>query len=171
MSIRVPRDQWFHFGDGDMSAARGREARSIRDREMELPVGMFHFVPDASAVTGAIKVATMSRVPATVRDVSFQIVNGRMTGVGAGSGLNDLQASIRGIGADGDKLATVWMHTNPLYEPAFGVMIEFGSNWENGGGNRADRASRISIGLRDARIVVDGVAIMEAGLIQWDRLR
>ncbi len=170
LTIRVPRDQWFHLGDGDASAAKATLARSLRDREMELPVGMFNFIPEATAITGAVKVAAMSRVPSTVRDVAFQIVDGRMTGLTAGAGLDALHASIREIGADGDRIATVWFHTNPFYEPAFGVMLEFGSNWENGGTNRAHRASRISIGLRDARVEVDGVPIMEAGLIRWDRL-
>ncbi len=168
--IRVPRDQWFHLGDGDASAAKARRARSIRDREMELPVGMFNFIPEASAIAGTVKVAAMSRVPSTVRDVAFQVAGGRMTGITAGAGLDDLHASIKEIGEDGNKIATVWFHTNPFYEPAFGVMLEFGSNWENGGTNRAHRASRISIGLRDARVALDGVAIMEDGRLRWDRI-
>lgn len=170
LSIRVPKDEWFHLGDGNMSAARAREARSIRDREMELPVGMFHFVPDGPDVAGIVRTSTMSRVPSTVRDVSFRIDNGRMRDVSAREGLADLQASIKEIGEDGDKVATVWFHTNPHYAPTFGMMIEFGSNWENGGSNRAHRTARISLGLRDARIVVDGIAIMEDGAIRWDRL-
>jgi len=170
LSIRVPKDEWFHFGDGDMSAARAQAARSIRDREMELPVGMFHFVPESADVSGVVKTPAMSRVPSTVRDISFRVTHGRMRDIGAGEGLDELLASIKEIGADGDRVASVWFHTNPHYAPPFGMMIEFGSNWENGGSNRAERTARISLGLRDARVTVDGVVIMDGGVIQWDRL-
>jgi hypothetical protein len=171
LRIQVPRDQWFHRGDGDASAARATTARSLRDREMELPVGMFNFVPAASTVNGKVRVAAMSRVPDTVRDVSFDVVDGRMSGVAAGGGLEDLRASIKEIGADGDMVATVWFHTNPFFDPPLGMMVEFGSNWENGGTNRAHRASRISVTLRDARVVADGVVVMEDGRFVWDRIR
>ena len=83
LAIDVPRDQWFHLGDGDMSPARAASARSIRDRQMELPVGMFNFVPGAKGVNGVLVAPAISQAGTQVRDARLDIRRGRVSGVAA----------------------------------------------------------------------------------------
>jgi hypothetical protein len=50
------------------------------------------------------------------------------------------------------------------------MTIEIGSNWENGGRNRAKGASRLSIRLPDATLTAGGRTLVENGAILWDHV-
>lgn len=167
--VDVPNDQWFHRGDGDASKARAAQARSIRDRQMELPVGLFNFLPDADSFTGTLLAPEVPRAGNDVRDVRMTFRKGRVDGLSAGNGADRVRETFREIGPDGDLVATVWLNTNP-HNPRPGITIEIGSNWENGGRNRAKGASRLSIRLADATLTADGRALVENGAILWDRV-
>ena len=52
ISLAVRRDEWFHFGNGDASRGAVASARWLRDRQIELPVGMFQFAPEPESVSG-----------------------------------------------------------------------------------------------------------------------
>src|SRR5439155_10591294 len=56
LRIRVPADSWFHKGDGRLDRERAAAARSVRDREMELPAGALRFIPDVTSTEGVIVV-------------------------------------------------------------------------------------------------------------------
>lgn len=167
--VDVPRDQWFHQGDGDASKARAARARSIRDRQIELPVGMFNFLPDANLFEGTLVAPAIPRAGADVRDVRMTLRKGRVVELTAGNGADRVRETFREIGPDGDLIATVSLNTNP-HNPRNGVGIEIGSNWENGGRNRAKGASRLTIRLTDATLTSGGRVLVEDGAIRWDRV-
>ena len=167
--VDVPKDQWFHQGDGDASKARATKGRSIRDRQMELPVGLFNFLPDAESFSGTLVAPEVPRAGADVRNVRMTFRKGRVDDLTAPNGADRVRQVFRDIGPDGDLVATVWINTNPHY-PQPGMTIEIGSNWENGGRNRAKGASRLSIRLPDATLTAGGRTLVENGAILWDRV-
>ena len=170
LRMRVPADQWFHLGNGDASRQRAATARSIRDREIELPVGMFNFVPPADDVDGVLVAPAIPRAGDDVRDARLVLRDGRVVDLSARAGAGTIRRSFADIGPDGNRVATVWLNTNPHYEQP-GVTIELGSNWENGGSNRATAAERLGIRLAEATIVAGNVTIMERGRFRWDAIR
>jgi hypothetical protein len=167
--VDVPNDQWFHQGDGDASKARAARARSIRDRQMELPVGLFNFLPNADSFAGTLVAAEIPRAGEGVRDVRMTFRRGRVEELSAANGADRVRDVFREIGPDGNLVATVWLNTNP-HNPQPGMTIEIGSNWENGGRNRAKGASRLSIRLPDATLTAGGRTLVENGAILWDRV-
>ena len=166
LSVWVPGDQWFHLGDGDASREKAAAARSIRDREIELPPGMFNFVPPAESVHGVVVAESMARAGDAVRDVRMTLQGGRVTSLTAGEGAEAVRRTFAEIGPDGDRIATVWIATHPL-SPAATVTVALGSNWENGGHNLAVGADRISISLGDATVVAGGRTVVERGQARW----
>ena len=87
----------------------------------------------------------------------------------AANGADQIRNAIREIGQDGDLIATVALNTNP-HNPRYGVNVEIGSNWENGGRNRAKDASRLVIRLPDATLSAGGRVLIEQGAIRWDHI-
>jgi hypothetical protein len=166
LTVWVPADQWFHRGDGDASRARALAARSIRDREIELPPGMFHFLPVADAVGGIVVAEQVPRAGDEVRNVRFDVERGRVVGVTAAAGAAAVRETFAEIGPDGDLVASIWIQTHPL-SPQAGVTIVFGSNWENGGSNLAVGADRVSLTLLDATVVAGETVLVAAGAPRW----
>jgi hypothetical protein len=165
LSVWVPDDQWFHRGDGDASRARAAAARSLRDREIELPVGMFNFVPVAATVDGVVVAARVPRAGERVREARLTLAAGRVTAVTAAAGAEDLERTFAEIGPDGNRIAAFWIATNP-HSPAT-VTVVLGSNWENGGRNLAVGADRVSITLADATLTAGGRVLVERGQARW----
>lgn len=165
LTFRVAGDQWFHLGDGDASKRRAAEARSIRDRQMELPVGMFAFVPDAEEVDGTLAAATIG----SARDVVLTLRRGRVVALRAGQGEAWLRSRMREIGPDGDRIGTILTNTNTLGH-GHGVTVDIGANWENGGKNRAVGMNRLNIRQPDATVTASGVTVMKNGDFVWDAI-
>ena len=170
LTVRVPKDQWFHFGDGDASKARAATARSIRDRQIELPVGMFVMVPDAGRVQGTIAAAAIYQAGDQVAGAVFRLNSGRVVDFRATTGEDWIRGRMRDVGPDGDLIGSILTNTNPLI-PGNGLVIDIGSNWENGGRNRAKGMRRMTIRLTDATVTADGRAVMRDGRILWEELR
>ena len=162
LTVGVRRDEWFHFGNGDASRATAAAARWIRDRQIELPVGMFQFVPDPETVSGTLVAPAIGQAGAAVRDARLRLTRGRIAEVTAADGAEWIRERAREFGPDGDRIALVNVNTNPLAPPG-GVSIDIGSNWENGATNRATRMWRMSIQLRDATMTVGDRVIMRDG--------
>jgi hypothetical protein len=163
LTVRVPASQWFHFGNGDASKDRAGRARSIRDREIELPVGMFNFVPAPAGVQGTIVPASIER-GGGVAGATLTLARGRVAAVTAASGADELRAVMTRIGPDGNLIGTIWIDTNPFARA--NVTIDVGSNWENGGRNRARRTDRVILRLPDATIEAGGRVVLEAGVLR-----
>lgn len=166
LTLRVPTGQWFHFGNGDASKARAALARSIRDRQVELPVGGFHFVPEAEDVDGVVVAPRVFQSGEIVRDARFRFRRGRIVEMSAASGLDWIRERIVAVGPDGDRIATLFFNTHPMV--VNGVGIDVGSNWENGGTNRAVGMRRMSMRLSNAEVAVEGRVLVAGGRIQWD---
>jgi NADPH-dependent ferric siderophore reductase len=162
LTVQVPRDQWFHLGDGDASKARAATARSIRDRQMEMPVGMFLFVPEARRVAGLLAAPAIYQAGTQVRDARFELRAGRVSSLSAAEGEGWIRQRMRDVGPDGDKIATIHINTHPLNDHA-GVTIDIGSNWENGGKNRAVGMRRMTIRLPDATVTTGAGTLMRDG--------
>ena len=172
LTIRVPREQWFHFGNGDASRKRAATARSVRDREIELPIGFFIFVPPAESVNGKVVAGAINQAGTNVKDVRFGMRQGLMQNVSAAQGEDWIRERIKDIGRDATKIASVWLYTHPL-DPARGVTIEIGSNWEvaePARRNGATRLRRMSMAFPDATLTAGGRTIVRAGRIVWDEL-
>jgi hypothetical protein len=170
LSLEIPRAQWFHFGDGDASKARAATARSIRDRQMELPVGMFMFVPDGRTFRGTLAAPSIVQAGNDVKDLRFDFQAGRVTHLSAAAGEPWLRDRIRHVGPDGDRIATIFINTHPMTDHG-GVVIDVGSNWENGGTNRAVRMRRMTIRLEDATITTSRGTLMRDGRLLWAEIR
>jgi hypothetical protein len=166
LRLWVPSDQWFHRGDGDASRARAAAARSVRDRQIELPVGMFNFVPPAASVQGTLVAERIPRAGPEVQGVTLRLEAGRVVDAQARSGVEALRRTFQEIGPDGDLVGTLFLGTNPLASVVM-VTVEIGSNWENGGHNRAVGASRVGIRLADATVTAGGRVLVRAGEAQW----
>jgi hypothetical protein len=162
LTVAVRRDEWFHFGNGDASRATAAAARWVRDRQIELPVGMFQFVPDPDTVSGTVVAQAITQAGDAVRDARLRFTRGRIAGLTAAAGADWIHEHVREIGPDGDRIAVVDVNTNPLAPPG-GVSIAIGSNWENGATNRATRMWRLSIPLRDATMTAGDRVIMRDG--------
>jgi hypothetical protein len=168
LSVAVRTDEWFHFGNGNASRATLAAARWLRDRQIELPVGMFQFVPDSGTVSGVVVAPSVRQAGGEVRNVRLQIARGRFTRVDAASGTDWMRRRAIEIGPDGDRLGLVNINTHPA--AADGVGLDFGANWENGASNRAVRMWRMSLPLRDAAMAIDGRTIMRDGRLLWDQI-
>ncbi len=167
----VAPDEWFHFGDGDASRERAAEARSVRDRQQELPVGMFVFTPDAETVEGTILAPSIFQAGEVVKDVRLRLQHGRLADM-SGTGTDWIRERIGVIGPDGDRLGSLLLNTNPLTQPD-GVVVALGSNWEEAEPKRLNRPTRIqrmSIRLRDATLTAGDKTIVRDGRILWDEL-
>jgi hypothetical protein len=162
LTVQVPGDQWFHFGDGDMSRPRGASARSIRDRQQELPVGMFNFVPDAARVSGVLVAPAISQAGEAVRAARLTLKAGRVVDLAAEHGDGWIRQRMRDVGADGDRIGTIFINTHPMTDHG-GVGIDIGANWENGGRNRAVGMRRMTIRLADATVTAGSTVLMRDG--------
>jgi hypothetical protein len=162
LTVRVTADQPFHLGDGDASKARAAAARSIRDRQQELPVGMFMFVPDGGGFHGTLVAPAIGQAGAQVRNARFQFERGRAVRYSADAGEDWIRARIPHVGPDGDRVGTIFINTHPAgYH--HGLTIDVGSNWENGGRNRAVGMRRMTIRLSDATVMAGAATIMHEG--------
>ena len=168
LTMTLRRDEWFHFGNGDASRAAAAAARWIRDRQIELPIGMFQFVPDPESVSGTLVAPAIFQAGTAVRDVRMRLAHGRIAELTGVEGVDWVRRRAREIGPDGDRIGLVDFNTNPSAPPG-GVEIDIGSNWENGATNRATRMWRMSVRLRDATVTSGDRIIMRDGRLLWDQ--
>ncbi len=168
LTFKVPTGQWFHFGHGDASKVRAARARSVRDRQIELPVGGLHLVPEADGVEGVLVTPRIFQSGEVVRDARLKFVRGRIAEMSAAAGLDWIRDQIITIGPDGDKIGTLFFNTHPMVSN--GVGVDVGSNWENGGSNRAVGMRRMSMRLSDATVTVQGRVLVDRGRILWDEV-
>jgi hypothetical protein len=175
LSIRVPKDAWFHKNDGDMSKERARSARCARDREMEFPAGALRFLPDSASVEGKLVIRRVPTPDGVAEKVAFDFERGSITGLRAEKGEDAVRAVWESIGGDVDKVGEVVIGTNPILVktpsgelPYFGygagaVRISLGDNWESGGENRTDGNRNWWLFLGDATLEADDKVILKEG--------
>ncbi|MGH9336296.1 MAG: hypothetical protein ACRD21_21375, partial [Vicinamibacteria bacterium] len=125
---------------------RAAKARSVRDREMELPAGARRFIPDVDSVEGALVVPAWEGG----EKVHFAFRAGRIVSVAAEKHQEKVLAAWNAETGDKDRVAEMVIGTNPklpatgpgnrppYYGYGAGVLrIALGDNWESGGRNRS----------------------------------
>ena len=173
LRMQVPEDAWFHKNDGRLDREKAARARSVRDREMELPAGALRFIPDVTTTEGVF----VSPEWRGGRNVRFEFRNGLITSVSAEENEDAvLEAWARGTG-DKDRIAEIVIGTNPklpsegpdpFLPPYFGygagvLRVAFGENWESGGSNRSNMEAWFYI--TNATITAGSITIVEAGVL------
>ena len=168
--VRVTEHSWIHKNDGRMDSARAAQARSVRDRQMELPAGALRFIPEVDSAEGRLVVPRWGGG----EDVQFEFRAGRVAKVSARMGENRvLEAWARETG-DKDRVAEMVIGMNPrlpatgpggrppYYGYGAGVLrVALGDNWESGGTNRSSMEAWFYI--TDATIVARDVEIVKEG--------
>ena len=132
-----------------MSPARAKQAKSVRDCEMEFPAGALRFIPDVSSTEGTLVVRRVSSGRGFIEGVRLEFKGGRVVTWRAEKGEATLRAAWDAAGGDMDKVCEIVLGVNPLdsgtYDDAVrgdlrggaGVLrVSLGDNWEMGGKNR-----------------------------------
>ncbi len=174
--MHVPRNAWFHKNDGDMSPAKSREAKTVRDREMEVPVGALRFIPDVGSVEGRLALRQTPIRSGTAEGVEIDFRAGRIIRLHAEKNADEFRAEWKNIGGDIDKIGEVVIGTNPLLTsvlpsgelPYFGygagfVRISLGDNWESGGTNRSPLGRPLWFLLEEASMQAGDKTLIDRG--------
>lgn len=94
-------DRPINFQDGDASAARTREARTLIDREIEIPCGAIRVAPLEETVEGTIALPPdLWSDQKKVEGLTLRFVKGRIVEVRARSGQDAVEAELK-AGGDG----------------------------------------------------------------------
>jgi hypothetical protein len=170
--FRVPPDAHFHRNTGDASKEKVAGARSVRDREEELPASVLRTTDIALArgtFTGYLSFDTRSTLArATLKD-------GRVTDLETLQGPDKEVAAWKIASGDKDKPGEFVIGTNPAlapvlksgYMPYYGygagvVRLAIGDNWESGGRNRSSNGELLLF-LPGATLDVDGRDLIRNG--------
>lgn len=174
LRVRVGEDSWFHKNDGRMDRERAARARSVRDREMELPAGALRFIPDVDSVEGKLVAPSWEGG----EGVTFEFRAGRVSAVSARVGQDRVLEAWAAASGDKDRVAEMVVGTNPklpgrgpgFMPPYYGygagvLRIALGDNWESGGANRSSLEawfyfSDATIAAGDMLLVQDGRLVM-----------
>jgi leucyl aminopeptidase (aminopeptidase T) len=170
--FRVPQDAHFHRNTGDASKEKVAGARSVRDREEELPASVLRTTDIALArgtFTGYLSFDTRS----TLARATFK--DGRVMGLEALQGPDAEITAWKSASGDKDKPGEFVIGTNPAlapvlksgYMPYYGygagvVRLAIGDNWESGGRNRSSNGELLLF-LPGATLDVDGRAVIRNG--------
>ena len=176
LEMLVPKTATFHKNDGNMSAARARQAKSVRDREMEVPVGALRFIPHTTSVSGRLVIREVPTRKGVAERVTIDFKDGRAMKVAALKNETGFLAEWNGVGGDVDKLGEIVIGTNPLLIgrlpsgelPYFGygagyVRISLGENWESGGRNRSPLRRPLWFLLEKANLSAGGRELIREG--------
>lgn len=172
LSFEVPAGARFHRNTGDASRAKVADARSVRDREEELPAGVVR--------TTELRHLEGTLVGYPTFDASGPVLRATFKG-GQAVKLESLRGAeeivTRWEQATGDKAAPAELviSTNPALErtlpggfmPYYGygagiVRVTIGDNWESGGKNRSALGETLFF-LSDATLEANGKALVRDG--------
>ncbi len=175
LTFEIPKDAWVHRNTGDASKAKTADARSIRDREEELPASVFRTTNLRNA-RGTMVGYTTFDTRGPLLKVTFD--NGRVTTVTSITGAEAVVT--RWLAATGDKdiPAEFVIGTNPAlaavlpsgFMPYYGygagvVRVAIGDNWESGGTNRAS-IGEILLFLPGATVTASGATVVNNGVLR-----
>jgi hypothetical protein len=172
--FRVPQNAHFHRNTGEATKEKTRDARSVRDREEELPASVLRTTELADAqgtFTGYLSFDTRSTLArATLKD-------GRVTALEALRGPDAEVATWKKASGDKDKPGEFVISANtalapvldsgfmPYYGYGAGVVrLAIGDNWESGGRNRSSNGELLLF-LPGATLAVDGRDLIRNGEI------
>lgn len=168
----------FNLNDGVTSREDTARARSVRDREEELPASAVRTI-DVSA-DGLLVARLLNGSPSDRVRIRFS--GGKVTEMtGTGAGYERFRRAYDARTGDRDVLAEFLLGANPLlarimpsgYLPYFGVgggnvHIRIGDNWESGGTNVVPGHWQGIFVVTDATLSVNGQAIVRDGELTGD---
>ncbi|HET9317625.1 MAG TPA: hypothetical protein VFQ51_18675 [Vicinamibacteria bacterium] len=172
LTLEIPKEARFHRNTGDASPAKIKDARSVRDREEELPGGVLR-TTDLRAVSGTLVGYAGFSTEGPVLAATFK--DGRVTALESRRGAEEIVK--RWNEGTGDKAlpAELVISTNPAlsavmpggFMPYYGygagvVRVAIGDNWESGGTNRSPQGETLFF-LDGATVVADGKALVLDG--------
>jgi hypothetical protein len=170
LTFRVPRAAWAHNNDGDAARAKGP---SVRDREEELPAGVWRTTGIAGAEGSLVgHVSFDTRSPS----VAARVERGRVVELGSLREAGAVVAAWEAATGDKRLLSEFVIGTNPALPPvlasgfmpyyAYGagtVRFSIGDNWESGGPQRASPGGSVLFFVPDATVLVDGEPVIRRG--------
>jgi hypothetical protein len=172
LTIKVAANAWVHRNSGDASRAKVAKARSIRDREEELPASLFR-TTDISGAEGTIVGYSSFDTRSPILSVAFK--NGKVQRFESKRGAEALVGAWHK--ATGDKAfpAEFVIGTNPAlpnvlpsgFMPYYGygsgvVRLAIGDNWESGGKNRSSNGEQLLF-IPDATVTANGRLVVKDG--------
>jgi hypothetical protein len=142
-------DRPVNFQDGDASAARIRDARTLIDREIEIPCGAIRVAPLEESVEGTIAFPTERWSGQPVEGLTVRFARGRIVDIRARSGQEAVEAELAAGGEGARLLRELALGFNPElavpeeapWIPYYGygagvVRLSLGDNSEVGGNVR-----------------------------------
>lgn len=172
LTLEVPKEARFHRNTGEASAAKVKDARSVRDREEELPGGVFR-TTDLRNVRGTLVGYALFATNAPILAATFQ--DGRVTALESRRGAEEIVKRWNGAGGDKALPGELVISANPAlpavlaggFMPYYGygagiVRVAIGDNWESGGPNRSPQGETLFF-MDGATVTANGVAVVKDG--------
>ena len=172
LTIEIPKDAWVHRNTGDASKAKVADARSIRDRQEELPASVFR-TTDIRNARGTIVGYTSFDTRSPALRVTF--AGGKVARFESAKGAEAVVKSWDAATGDKALPGEFVIGTNPElaavlpsgFMPYYGygagvVRLAIGDNWESGGKNRSSNGE-VLLFLPNATVTAGGVAIIRNG--------
>jgi hypothetical protein len=172
LTFMIPANARVHRNTGDASAAKVANARSVRDREEELPGSVFR-TTEISAATGVLVGYASFDTRSPLLKATF--ANGKVTHLESVRGAEEIVRSWQAASGAKDLPGEFVIGTNPELEavlpsgfmPYFGygagvVRLAIGDNWESGGTNRSSNGEVLMF-LPGATVEAGHVAIVTNG--------
>ncbi len=172
LTLKVPAGAWIHRNTGDASRAKIAGARSVRDREEELPAGVFR-TTDLSGAEGVIVgyvsfdrrsgvLAVTFKAGKAIKVESRRGADGAVTTWQKATGNKDLPGELV-IGTNPELPTALPSGFMPYYGYGAGVVrLAFGDNWESGGRNRSTNGEMLLF-LPDATVQANGKVVVKDG--------
>ncbi len=174
LTFTVPASAWFHHNTGDASKTKMANARSVRDREEELPASVLR-TTDLTRATGKfvgnssfdLRSPTIAVTFKDGRVVKFESVKGGEAIVKtwqAATGNKDVPGEFV-IGTNPELGAVLPSGFMPYYGYGAGVVrLAVGDNWESGGKNRSSNGEVLFF-LTGATVTAGGKDIIKDGAL------
>jgi hypothetical protein len=172
LTFVIPANAWIHRNTGDASAAKVANARSVRDREEELPASVFR-TTDISSATGVFVGYASFDTGSPLLKATF--VNGKVTHLESVRGAEEIVSSWKAASGAKDLPGEFIVGTNPElapvlpsgFMPYFGygagvIRLAIGDNWESGGANRSSNGEVLMF-LLGATVEAGDIAIVTNG--------
>ncbi len=175
LTFEIPKDAWIHRNSGDATKEKTADARSVRDREEELPASVFR-TTDLRNARGTIVGYTSFDTRGPTLKVTFD--QGRAKTFTSVRGAEEVVTRWRAATGDKDVPGEFVIGTNPAlasvlpsgFMPYYGygagvVRVAIGDNWESGGKNRAS-IGEVLLFLPNATVTANGVTVVKNGALE-----
>jgi len=178
LTLTIAPNAWVHRNTGDASRTKVATARSVRDREEELPASVFR-TTDITGADGTIVGYSSFDTRAPMLAATF--VKGRVAKLESRKGAEAIVSVWQKATGDKGLPAELVIGTNPElpallpsgFMPYYGygagvVRLAFGDNWESGGKNRSSNGETLLF-IPDATLEANGKVLVKDGKLMVGR--